>query len=216
MDARLLDPEAYRVKTQPFPMPTAPAAPLNDPTAYQVEPGPTGAQWLAHADPAPMPTAASPAETMAQPAASPPMDPRRAFRKKVNETARAYKQSVEARRAQRKALSAYSKLKGQLESSAGTLSDLNTMETSYPEVYAPDSPATMALQKHKITHFEKAQRLREQLNKQAQQLHQQFGLPLGKNGGLAEEDNLADAGDAQFDDEIKQGYIEALMSQPPQ
>jgi hypothetical protein len=46
MDARLLArPEDYQVRTQPFAMPTAPSPPMEDPTAYQVQPGPV-AIWM--------------------------------------------------------------------------------------------------------------------------------------------------------------------------
>lgn len=224
MDARFLDP-AYRVQTQPFAVPTMPepAPPaLNDPTAFQVQPGPVGAQALAAQAPD-MPAtpeaapAASPAQTMAQPAAaSSPSQwtpERKAFADKANAAGRNYRRAVEARRAQRKQVGDYQKLKSQLEASAGNLADLKHMQDTYTDVYTPDSPATMAMQKQQIHHFEKVQRLRDQLTQKAQQLNKQFGLKLDKNGGLDE--NGLDAGDQQFDDFMKEGYMDALMAQPP-
>jgi hypothetical protein len=140
---------------------------------------------------------------------------RKAFADKIHATARAYKQAVEGRRLQRQEKSAYGKLKHQLDASAGTLADLKSMEDTYQDIYTPDSPATMALQRQQMHHFEKVQRLRQELNRKAQQLNKQFGMKLGKHGGLEDEDSLAEAGDAQFDDEIRQGYIDALTTQPP-
>lgn len=230
MDARLLDKRLLRgpaggsFQVPSFEMPQPAPPPLDDPEAYQVQPGPVGARALAIGGPGPMPAAPAPAPaaTIAQPdAAKPPATgsqwtpERKAFAKKINETARRYKQAVEGRRAQRQALSQYSKLKHQLEGAAGTLQDLNNMETTYPDIYSPDSPALMALQKSKIGHFEKVQRLRQQLNQMAQQLNKQYGMPIGKHGGLEDEDRIASQGDDQFDEEIRQGYIDAIVTQPP-
>lgn len=227
MDARYLDP-AYRVQTQPFEVPTASPPPLNDPTAFQVQPGPVGAQALGQqppelpATPPPVqPGAASPAAAMAGAATEAPAPAskwtpeRKAFANRVNQTARNYRKAVEQRRTIRKERSAYGKLKSQLETSAGTLSDLKSMEDTYKDIYTPDSPATLAIQRQQASHFEKVQRLREQLAQKAQALNKQYGFKLNKQGGLADEDGL-DEGDQEFDEMMREGYMDGALAQPPQ
>jgi hypothetical protein len=230
MDASLLlrKPDALKFETQPFAMPTAPEpspAPLNDPEAYQVQPGPVGAQLLAAnpppaAMPATPPPAAGPAAALAQPQAPPVASKwtpeRKAFADKVNATARRYRATVEARRTQRQAISAYSKLHNQLEGAAGSLKDLQEMESTYKDIYTPDSPATLAIQKQQAQHFQKVQRLRDELIKRAAALNKQFGIPLEKNGTLQNVDQYLESSDNQFDSEAKDVLMDAYTTPPPQ
>lgn len=155
MNARLLasmDTEPFKEVPDLSPQPqlTNPNMPI------PVQPGPVGAKYLAEA-PALMPrrqAAPTPAAAMAQPAAQAPapataLSPAeledRAFRKKINESAQQYRRTIDARRATRSAVGEYHKLKGQLETAAGSLEDLKGLEKDYAGVYAPDSPALMAL-----------------------------------------------------------------------
>jgi len=226
MDASLLlrKPDALQFQTQPFAMPTAPApapAPLNDPEAYQVQPGPVGAQALAaQAPPEPATPPQAPAAALAQPAQAPVASKwtpeRKAFADKVNATARRYRATVEARRAQRQALSGYTKLHNQLEGAAGSLQDLKEMEDTYKDIYTQDSPATLAIQKQQAQHFQKVQRLRDELVKRAAALNKQFGIPLEKNGTLKNVDQYLEQGDSQFDTEAKDVLLDALTTPPPQ
>lgn len=219
MDARLLasmDPQPFKEVPDLSPQPQL----TNPESSMPVQPGPVGAKYLAEPQPMPpMPSGPS-AESLAaqsQYEQSNGWTPeRKAFAKKVNDTAKAYKAAVEGRRSKRGDEKGYSKIKGQLDAVAGSFADLDSMQKTYAEAYPEGSPAKMALQKQQAHYMEKMTRLRAELNHKAQLLHKKYGLPLGKNGGLQDEDSLDAQGDAQFDDEIRQGYTEALMAQPPQ
>lgn len=192
-----------------YPTPESMADPetaMTDPRAFQVQPGPVGAQVLAQ-PPAP--------QALAQPVAeSPWTDERKAFAAQANAAGRNYQKAVEQRRALRQGQRDYSKIKNQLDASASSLSDLKHMQDTYKDIYTPDSPATMALTKQQIHHFEKVQRLREQLTQKAQHLNQRFGLKLDKHGGLADE-SMGDDGNDEFDRMIQEGHTDAMMAQPP-
>lgn len=219
MNARLLTGmEEERFKETPD---LGPQPSLTDPNGgLPVHAGPTleamqgGARALAQPAAALMPTAAT-AQPPAAQTNSRWTPERKAFADKINQAARNYREAVDKRRTLRKDRSAYGKLRNQLEASAGHLADLKHMQDTYKDIYTPDSPATMALQKRQIEHFEKAQRLRDQLLKHAQMMSKKHGLKLGQHGGLEDEEG-ADEGDEEFDSMMQEGYMDALTSQPPQ
>lgn len=220
MDARLLtgmEEERFREAPDLGPQPQ-----LTNPNEFiPVQPGPVGAQALA----APMPTAParpSSAPTSASAIAQQGTAPtsrwtpdRKAFADRANAAGRRYQESVNKRRTLRKERGSYDKLRSQLEASAGKLSELKHLQDTYQDIYTPDSPATMGLQKRQIEHFEHVQRLREQLLQKAQLLNKRYGLKIGKDGGLDDEDG-GDTGDDEFDSMMDEGYMDALMAQPPQ
>lgn len=233
MDARLLNPEEYQVKAAPassFQMPQAPPAPLNDPAAFQVHPGPVGAKYLAEPEAPQAPpmaapqSAAPPAAALAeQPQQAAPSNPwtdeRKKFAAKVNQTARQYGEMVKSRRLQRAGMKEYSKLKNQLDAAASKYADLQELEKQYPALYGQQeggepNPHAIALQRQQAKHLQEASRLRETLNSRAKDLSKRFGWALDKNGGLKDEDSLTDQGDQQFDDVIRRGYLDALSTQP--
>jgi hypothetical protein len=206
----------------PEPAPIPAGTPINDPNAFQVAPGPAGARALLPSQPSPSPRPpVTPAAMMGTPPAAPPpvdekgSDGMLAFRRKINQSARAYRSAVDARRAQRKDKSGYEKLQTQLETSAGHLADLNAMEKKYPDVYGPDTPALQSLQREQMRHAEKLSRVRQELTKQAQVLSKKHGWKIGKDGGLEGLERIQDQSDREFDDNVvRPGFLDAAVMDP--
>lgn len=90
------------------------------------------------------------------------------------------------------------------------------MQDTYKDIYTPDSPATMGLMKQQAIHFQKVQRLREQLMQHAQMMSKKHGLKLGAHGGLEDEEGVDGEGDDEFDSMMRDGYMDALGAVPPQ
>lgn len=194
-----------------------PAAPLTDPAAFKVNPGPVGARYLA--EPTPQPAPAQPAAVPAGQPADYWTDERKAFAKKINETAKRYGQMVQSRRQKRSAMKEYSKLKSQLDKEASMYSDLKEMQTQYGALFGVDANGepnehALAIQRQQAKHLQAASRLRGEVAKKAQQLSKQFGLPVNDRGDLLDGDD--DQDDQQFDQTVSRGYMDALMYQPPQ
>ena len=227
MPLQLTDEELYRVKPENFTMPQAPPPALNDPNAFQVTPGETGARLLGMMPAQPpvnegagplMANAPAPAQPATVSPAGRDIDPaHRAFMEKVNQTAQRYGLLVKQRRAQRKDVREYEKLHNSLEREVGVADDLENMMKNYPAMYQegglPNEHA-VALRRQQMAHKERADRLLKELKSRAVQMSKQYNLPLDKGGGLnlGQIGGADDPADKAFDAEIGQGYMDALTT----
>lgn len=196
--------------------PSAPLAPLNDPAAFKMQPGPTGAKYL--------PQEAPPVQPTQGPQQAPPADDywteeRKAFARKIYNTASQYGKMVQQRRQKRSVAKEYNHLKSQLDKEAGTYTDLKNMQEEYGALYGVDAsgepnPHAIALQRQQAKHLQAITRLQAELRKKAQDANKKYGIPLDKSGGLMLDDDGAD--DQQFDRFVQQGAIDLSEYQAPQ
>lgn len=196
------------------------------PMAQPSQPAPSYASLLAESGQGaapqgqpPMPSAGAIAPSQA-PAGQPAQRPRpwmpewmtperKAMYESSKRAADNYRSLVEARRAKRKMGREYDKMYNQLQQAMGAADDLEALQKTYPHMFPADDPRTMAMKRQQLHHFEKVQRLNEQIRGMLQKHGVKIDgkKPLPENPfGASEED------DKQFDQQMYEGFADALTS----
>lgn len=200
-----------------------PPPPDNLPSRQQAPPmesGPSYASLLAETRaeaPAPpaaaiAPQSAPPDQPFQRPRPGMPdwMTPeRKAMYESSKKAAQNYRNLVEARRSKRKMGREYDKMYHQLQQAMGAADDLDALQKTYPHMFPPDDPRTMAMKRQQLQHFEKVQRLnaqiREMLQKHGVKIDGKKPLPESPFGGTDEDDRM-------FDQQMFEGFADAMTT----
>jgi len=133
---------------------------------------------------------------------------RRAMYEKTKRAAQNYRKAVDSRRMRRKQAREYSKLYNDLNRHVGAMEDLENLQKTYPELYPPDDPRTLALVREQAKRFEQAERAKNELRSRLQK----YGVKIGPKDPLPEDPWGGDDGDEQFDRFIQSGFMDALTT----